>query len=88
MMERTIYDIRQKIEWDNKNVHDFEIEEAQEKGERVGLERGLERGLARGLERGKYEKAVDMAKILKQKGVAVALIKEASGLSDLEIQSL
>jgi hypothetical protein len=80
MMERTIYDIRQKIVWDNKNVHDFEIEEAQEKGERVGLERGLERG--------KYEKAVDMAKILKQKGVALALIKEASGLSDLEIQSL
>lgn len=33
-MERTIYDIRQKIEWDNKNVHDFEIEEAELKAEK------------------------------------------------------
>jgi hypothetical protein len=32
LMESTIYDIRKKIEWDNKNVHDFEMEKAQRIG--------------------------------------------------------
>jgi len=68
VMERTIEEIRQKIEWDNKNVHDFAMEEAERKGMK--------------------EMALEMARALKQDGVSIALIKKASGLSDLEIESL
>jgi len=93
-MERTMYEIRQKIRWDNKNVLDFAIEEAQEKGKRKGLRQGkaegkkagMKAGMLEGKKEGKKEGKLEVARILKQEGVSVELIKKSTGLPLAEIE--
>ncbi len=58
------------------------------KGEKLGIKKGEERGLKKGQELGAQQKAIQMAKVLKKKGVDVSLIANASGLSIAQIKKL
>ena len=51
-------------------------------------EEGLEQGRTEGLAEGEASKAREMAKALKDKGVAIEIIAETSGLSKEKIEKL
>ncbi len=59
-----------------------------EKGEEVGIKKGEKIGIKKGQELGAEQKAIQMAKVLKKKGVDVKLIAVASGLSIKQIEKL
>ena len=61
-----------------ERMHD--IQEAREQGEEIGRSEGLAEGEA--------SKAREMAKALKDKGVAIDIIAETSGLSKGDIEKL
>ena len=65
-----------------ERMHD--IQEAREQGEEIGRSEGL----AEGRSEGEASKALEMAKALKDKGVAIDIIAETSGLSKEEIEKL
>ena len=62
--------------------------EGLEEGKAEGLEQGEKIGEARGRSEGEASKALEMAKALKDKGVAIEIIAETSGLSKEEIEKL
>lgn len=53
-----------------------------------GVEIGIEKGLAEGVEKGKDEKALEIATNLRQLGMALEVIANATGLSVAEIEQL
>ena len=53
-----------------------------------GKAAGLEQGRTEGLAEGEASKALDMAKALKDKGIAIEIIADASGLPAEEIEKL
>ena len=53
-----------------------------------GLEAGLEKGLQEGLQEGRREAMLETAKNLKNKGIAVEVICECTGLSEEEVEKL
>ena len=53
-----------------------------------GLEEGLEKGREEGREEGKKEEKIEIAKNLKQAGVAIDIIQASTGLSSEEIKAL
>lgn len=59
-----------------------------EKGMAEGLEKGLEKGLALGIEQGTRKTTFDNARNLKQLGVSVEIIAQATGLTEEEIGNL
>ena len=69
---------------------------AKEEAERIGLERGLEKGLAlgleqgreQGLEQGREEQNLENAKKLKELGVDIAIISQATGFDPQTIEEL
>lgn len=61
---------------------------SKEEGHKEGLKEGLEQGKKIGIEKGKKEKAMEMAKHMKQKGYPINDIAELTGLSEEEINSL
>ncbi len=52
------------------------------------LFKGLEKGLAKGREEGSMTKALDMARNLKALGVEIAVIVQASGLTEEQVAAL
>ena len=64
------------------------IETAKIKSKEEGREEGLKEGEKIGIEKGEKKKAMEMARSLKAKGVAINIIAECSGLSEEEINSL
>ena len=62
--------------------------EGLEEGKAEGLEQGEKIGEARGRSEGEASKALEMAKALKDKGIAIDIIAETSGLSAEEIEKL
>ena len=64
------------------------IETAKIKSKEEGREEGLKEGEKIGIEKGEKKKAMEMARSLKTKGVAINIIAECSGLSEEEINSL
>jgi DNA repair protein RadC len=64
------------------------LEEGLEKGRKEGRKEGEELGIKKGQELGAVQKAIQMAKVLKKKGVDVNLIAAASGLSEKQIKKL
>ena len=64
------------------------IETAKVKTKEEGREEGLKEGEKIGIEKGEKKKAMEMARSLKAKGVAINIIAECSGLSEEEINSL
>ncbi len=79
-----------KLSRSRKYVMPFKKEEERirKEGEKVGMRKGEKIGIKKGEERGLKKKAVEMAKILKKKGVDVNLIAVASKLSIKEIEKL
>ena len=63
-----------------------------ESAEQQGLKRGREEGLAKGLEKGRAEGLaegrIEIARNMKEKGLAIELIAACSGLSPEEIAKL
>jgi predicted transposase/invertase (TIGR01784 family) len=59
-----------------------------EEGIKKGVEQGLQQGLQQGIEQGALQKAREMAKGLRDAGVAISIISQQSGLSEDEIKSL
>ena len=53
-----------------------------------GIKKGIEQGLQQGIEQGALQKAREMAKGLRDAGVAISIISQQSGLSEEEIKSL
>ena len=53
-----------------------------------GIKKGIEQGLQQGIEKGALQKAREMAKGLRDAGVAISIISQQSGLSEDEIKSL
>ena len=78
--ERAEYEAALKIYRDNENVMDYAVKTAEKKG--------LEKGLAIGEERGRAEGILITARLMKQNGASVEFIKQCTGLSDEEIESL
>ena len=64
------------------------IETAKIKSKEEGREEGFKEGEKIGIEKGEKKKAMEMARSLKAKGVAINIIAECSGLSEEEINSL
>ena len=75
-LEMDSYEYSLKVFRDNKNTYDYAIETATSKG----LEQGMQQGI--------IEEKLLIAKRLKQKGLDIAFIKETTGLSINEINSL
>ena len=75
---------------------EYIVKEAKEEGLEQGRTEGIAEGKAEGLAegekigeaRGEASKAREMAKALKDKGVAIDIIAETSGLSKEEIEKL
>ena len=83
--------------WDGVRVSlsldpDYRFKKGLVEGEAVGMKKGeaigMKKGEAIGMEKGAKAKAVEMAKILKRKGVDIDTIALASGLSPDEINRL
>ncbi len=54
----------------------------------IGFAEGKKEGHAEGVSEGELKKVREMAKSLKEQGVAIAVIVKSSGLSEEEINSL
>ena len=74
--ERAEYEAALKIYRDNENVMDYAVKTAEKKG----LEKGIAIGKAEGI--------LITARLMKQNGASVEFIKQCTGLSDEEIESL
>ena len=65
---------------------------AKEEAERIGLEKGLEKGLEQGLEKGlakgRAEAILENAKKLKELGVDMSIISQATGLDIQVVETL
>ena len=53
-----------------------------------GIKKGIEQGLQQGIEKGALNAKREMAKGLRDAGVAISIISQQSGLSEDEIKSL
>ena len=62
--------------------------EGLEKGMEDGMEKGMEKGMAKGREEGRAEGMVDVARNLKQMGLPISAIAQATGLSPETIEQL
>ena len=67
---------------------EYMISEAKEEGLEQGRNEGRTEGLAEGEASGRAAEKLEMAKALKDKGVAIEIIAETSGLSVDEIEKL
>lgn len=65
----------------------FEMD-ARRAGLAEGIQQGIQKGIQQGLTDGAYQKAREMAKLMKLKDFDILLIKEITGLSELEIENL
>ena len=64
------------------------IEQGLQQGIEKGIQQGIEKGIEQGIEQGALQKAREMAKGLRDAGVAISIISQQSGLSEDEIKSL
>jgi len=64
--------------WEEKGI---------KKGRKEGIEKGMEKGIEKGIEKG-MEKGILIAKKLLKMGIDIHSIKEATGLSESEINKL
>lgn len=94
------YEYSLKVFRDNKNTFDYAIETATKEGMEKGMQEGIEKGMQKGIEKGMQqgiEKGVEMgvekgkvevAKKLKDNGVALDIISITTGLAKEEIEKL
>jgi predicted transposase/invertase (TIGR01784 family) len=67
-----MYNRSLKYKWDNKNVMDYAVAQAELRGEA----------------KGRHEEAIEIARKLKKDGLAIELIAKATDLSVEEIEAL
>jgi DNA repair protein RadC len=60
----------------------------EERGVKIGEERGRKEGLIEGKKEGAKDKAIEIAKELKQEGIAIKIIEKSTGLTKEEIERL
>jgi len=80
-----------KVYRDNRNVYEYMMESEErglERGIKKGMEKGLEKGMVQGRKEGKTEGKIETARNLKQLGVSIDVIAQATGLSEEKIQQL
>ncbi|MEM1324122.1 MAG: Rpn family recombination-promoting nuclease/putative transposase [Bacteroidota bacterium] len=86
--ERQAYEDSLKYYRDLNNVIDTSREEGREEGLEEGLEKGREKGREEGREEGRSERNIEIARELKQSGIAIEVIQKATGLAREEIEKL
>ena len=64
------------------------LEEGIKKGREQGREEGREEGRKQGREEGVHQKAIQIARTLKQQGFSTAQIQQLTGLDEVEIEQL
>ena len=77
---KRIYDISLKRKWDNRNALAYARKE--------GKQEGIEEGIREGQKKGEYEKALEMARVMKKDGLSVSVISKYTQLSEEEIGRL
>ena len=75
-------------EREEKGIAAFYKEEGLREGFDLGKADGLAEGLAEGEAKGKAERNVEIAKAMLNKGLAIDVIMECTGLSKKEIETL
>ncbi len=89
-MERYELSLKDKRDWES--AIETAVEEGREKGFQQGIQEGIKEGIKEGIEKGMQEgiKAgvVEVARNLKRTGLDVALIAQATGLAQEEIEKL
>jgi predicted transposase/invertase (TIGR01784 family) len=78
--ERILYDSRQDYEW----TRNAEMAEAIQEGMKEGMKEGEKKGRADG----ELDKALSDARNLKRLGVSTAIIAEATGVPQTEVEEL
>ena len=68
--------------------YDTDIAVQREESLRIGIERGIQRGIQQGFCDGSCHKALQDAGNLKQLGVSIDIITQATGLTKEEVESL
>ncbi|UTC62856.1 Rpn family recombination-promoting nuclease/putative transposase [Treponema sp. OMZ 787] len=68
--------------------YDTDIAVQRQESLMIGIQQGISQGISQGIEQGSYQKAIETAKMMKLKNFDIVVIKEISGLSELEIQNL
>lgn len=87
-VEYDAYEESLKVYRDWKNTIDTAELKGEKKGFKKGHKEGLEKGEKIGIEKGEKRKAIEMAQRLKDKGVAINIIVECSGLTEEQINAL
>ncbi len=64
------------------------IQMGKEKGIEEGIRQGLDQGIKQGIEQGAHERSLEIARMLKQKGLLPAQIAEIAGISLSELEDL
>ncbi len=82
--EFNAYEMNLKVYRDYFNT----VDTAHQEGIQQGELRGIEKGIQIGMEKGEYQKALSIAKSLKENGLSIELISQTTGLSILEIEAL
>ena len=87
-VEYDAYEESLKVYRDWKNTIDTAELKGEKKGFKKGHKEGLEKGEKIGIEKGEKRKAIETAQRLKDKGVAINIIVECSGLTEEQINAL
>ena len=87
-VEYDAYEESLKVYRDWKNTIDTAELKGEKKGFKKGHKEGFEKGEKIGIEKGEKRKAIEMAQRLKDKGVAINIIVECSGLTEEQINAL
>ena len=66
----------------------IDLDWARNEGMEQGIQEGMAKGMEQGMAKGAKDKAVEMAKKMKDKGTDVGFISEITGLSGEEIEYL
>lgn len=88
MSKDLLYDQSLKYYRDLKNVVDTSFEEGKLEGKLEGIKEGIEKGKKEGIEKGKKEGLIIVAKNLKNLGMDLKNISDATGLTIEEIEKI
>ncbi|MCZ9988320.1 Rpn family recombination-promoting nuclease/putative transposase [Brachyspira hyodysenteriae] len=75
-------------EYDKREAYLYGNQIMLEEERRLGLEEGIKQGIEKGIEQGEKNKAISMAKNMKDRDMDINLISELTGLSIEEIEKL
>ena len=85
---RRLADLREKAIMDEKAISKAGYRRGMEQGLEDGMKMGMEQGIKQGIEKGERKQKEEIAKKLKAMKISLNQIKEATGLSEDEINNL